>query len=328
MIPAVSAALAHLGRAAGSPTADLYFRWAAAQVIGEGRIRQIAPTVFLAGRALIVFRHASQRREWPKHDRLIYVIDDDWRAGFRDSAVPLDYAAKLAFFEAWAAQWIEARADSIVVSSPALHRRYTARYPEKDIALVEPFWPAGSSAQISEVAGPPVIAMLGARSHAKDIPILFPAIHAVLAANEAVRLIISNEMPLPRTLNGHPRIELIPAMSWRDYLDWMVGRTFRVGLYPLRDTAFNRARSINKLLEYDQFGAAVIASDCWEAARPAMRDGRCVLLGSDWRVWAHEILRMLKDPGEAWAMARRNRAAISSGDHSARQAALWSRLLE
>ncbi len=327
MNTAITDPLSHLFGTAASPSADLYFAWSCARMFDDGRVQRLSPTVFQAGRTLIVFRHAANLTTLPSHDRLIYVIDDDWRAGLEWGAVPLDYRLKLAWVDARGARRLERHADLFVVSSAALQRRYQACYPNTRIELVDPFWSSATAARVPLAIDPPVIAMLGGRSHAKDISMVLPAVKAVLSNRRDVKLVVSREITLSPDLAQMAEVERVPSAMWGDYRRWMAGRSFTLGLYPLRDTAFNRARSINKLLEYDQFGAAVLASDAWEAAGDAGEAGRCLMIKNDWRCWADRILELLNAPGEVAAIAKRNRAAITSVDNAARQYAFWSRLL-
>src|SRR5690606_19111459 len=106
------------------PTPDLYFLHACADLAATGAVARLAPTVLRVGGTLIVFRHAAGLARLPRHDRLIFVADDDWRAGLRDPALPWSYRAKLLAVDCRLGRRAEAAADMIVAASPALAARY------------------------------------------------------------------------------------------------------------------------------------------------------------------------------------------------------------
>lgn len=322
-----AARLADLISERSSATADLYLRWACQDMLESGALRQIAPTVFQAGRTLVVVRHDAHLSRYPDHDRLIYVIDDDWRAGLRPGEVPLSYRMKLRFVEAESARRIEARAAMFVVPSPHLARLYGGLFPGREMRVLDPAWPPARDPLVRLLSAECVIGVLGARSHGLDLGVLLPALSDILGERPEVHVVFSGEVRLPRSLRNHPRVEQVPPMHWREYLAWAAGRSFAIGLYPLRPTAFNAARSINKLLEYDQFGAAVVASRNWEAAGPAAAGGRCLLVDDNAAAWKSGILRLMDDPGAAVQIATRNRAAIRTSALAARQRAFWTETL-
>lgn len=319
--------LSHFRGTAPSPTADLYFAWSCARMIEDGRVLRLYPTVFQSGGTLIVFRHAGPIRKLPPHDRLIYFTDDDWRAGMEKGALPIDYWLKLTCVEARAAKSLQSAADVIVVSSPALERRLRSCFRSTGVERIHPCWPLSSAVSLNGLPEAPTIAMLGGRSHALDAAIVLPAMREVLSERPDIRFIVSAELPLPVDLARNLQVERAPSGSWDAYRSWMGGRSFTLGLYPLRDTGFNRARSINKLLEYDQFGAVVLGSESWEAAHAAAADERCVLVGNDGRAWADRILDLLHQPEKAKDIAARNRAAIVKDGAADKQYAFWSHLL-
>ncbi|MFQ5623631.1 MAG: hypothetical protein ACE5FS_09565, partial [Paracoccaceae bacterium] len=263
---------------ASSPTADVYLGWSCADLIASGAIRRISPTVFLFDRTLMVMRHDAGLRECPEHDRLLYFTDDDWRGGIRDPLVPLDYRVKLSLVEARAAKRLEDRADVILVSSKTLQDAYSGMFPDKPVILIEPAWRAATSPVGRPDRPAQRIAYLGARSHMADFKFLIPIIDTVLDRRSNAYVTVSGEHPIPSSWRGNPRIEIVKPMTWRQYLVWMRGRKFDIGLYPQVGGQFNAARSENKLLEYDQFGAAVVASSRWRAAAAPASQDRCMLL--------------------------------------------------
>lgn len=318
-----------IGGAKASPTADLYLGWSCADLIADGTIRRISPTVFQSGRTVVVLRHDRGIDRLPDHDRLIFVSDDDWRAGLSDPGLPSSYRAKLALVEAPAAQRLEARADVIVAASVTLAACYRTLLPGRRVVQLDPSWPRATAELPPAKEAVRRIACLGAVSHRADLALIAPAVTSLQAGRLPFHLTLSGNHPFPRAWRNDPRITILPALSWPAYRAWMVGQRFDIGLCPMLDTHFNRARSINKLLEYDQFGAAVLAPADWAKAQIGDNAAdRCWLVGDGGDAWRNALQEMMTGPGRAHTIARQNRAAIEAAHGPIRQRAFWLRLLK
>jgi hypothetical protein len=303
-----------------SPTADLYLEWSLQAARAEGRIERLSPTVFRHAATLIVLRHLSGLRALPRHDRLVYVIDDDWRAGLLDGSLPPAYRCTLAFREALAARWIETRAEIILVASEVLAARYRARHPGKTVAVLEPAWPEATSPLARP--RPSTIAYLSAATHRRDFLFLQPVLRDLLERRE-IRLTISGNLPVPRSWHRHERVEVVPAMDWNGYRHWMTGKSFDIGLYPACRTPFNTARSRNKLLEFDQFGAALLCSQGWEPGDRAAGEGRCLAVPDRQEDWARALTALIERSGEAASLAAQNREVLRRENPLAQQQRIW-----
>lgn len=98
---------------------------------------------------------------------------------------------------------------------------------------------------------------------------------------------------------------------WREITDGypeMVAR-LDVGIAPLRDSVFNRAKSWLKPLEYAALGVACVASPTPEYVRAA-QEGMCVLASRP-REWRRELRRLLADPDERARQVDRGREAAA-----------------
>lgn len=324
--------LAALSRRLGrkpSATADLYLATSCADLIADGRIERLAPTVFRTEKTLIVLRHdAGVAHSAGAGRRLIWLIDDDAPAGVLDPDLPLWYRLRLALLEARREAALRRAADVIVVPGPAMRARMLARgAPPEAIVEIAPAWPAAQSALPDTTADQPLrVAWLGAASHAADAKRCADILRATLRAVPSLEILWSANHPLPADLARHAGLRTIPAMGWPDYRDWLRGAEFDIGLYPIGASGFNRGRSANKLGEYDQAGAAVLASESWQDAAPAARAGACLLLPQAPDAWAQAIARLYAAPERRHALAAANRFWQKSHDLS-KQRALWSALL-
>lgn len=319
-----------IGRKLGrkpSATADLYLGFACADLIADGRIECFAPTVFRAGRTLIVIRHDAGLRPLPDHDRLIWLVDDDVASGLRDADLPRWYRLRLALLEARAGRRLIRAADRIVVSGPAM----AGVMREKGVAddqLVElpPAWPSAQGPLPDRTRPPRRIAWLGAASHAGDARRASEILRLLLQATPEAQILWSANHPLPDDLTRHPGVTIVPAMNWHDYRAWLARAEFDIGLYPILPEGFNRGRSANKLGEYDQAGAAVLGAEGWQDAQAAARSGACLLLPPDPTLWVQAILGLQADPARAHDLAAANR--LWQGAHGFDlQRRIWAKLL-
>ena len=310
---------------ATSPSADLYFAFSMSADLKNGTATQLTPTVFLLDDTLVVVRHLSGLRRWPSAKRLIYVIDDDWRAGLRDAALPFGYRAKLALREARQARHLERRADVILCGSEFLRERLQLRWPNKTVRLLEPAWPRARSPLPAE--RPKRVAYLSAATHRADFEFIEPILDTALSEFQ-VHLTVTANAPLPSSWTNRPGITIVPVMTWRSYRNWMVTENFDIGLYPTCDTPFNAARSSNKLLEYDQFGAALICSSSWHAGSAAAKEGRCITCPDHQADWQNALRILVENLGEANSIASANRRALAREDPLISQRKSWFEILE
>lgn len=309
---------------ANSPSAELYFAFSMEKEIQKGTARQVSPTAYFIDDTLVVARHLSGLRRLPKFKRLIYVIDDDWRAGIRDSTLPIGYRAKLVFREARQARFLERRADVILCSSDAVRERLKRRWPTKDVDILEPAWPLSQSSLAKKT--PKHVAYLSAATHRADFEFLKPVLDFTLS-EFSFHLTITANAPVPRSWVNHTNVTIVPVLDWHGYRDWMLSQEFDIGLYPACASQFNAMRSRNKLLEYDQFGAALLCSSAWSPGASAATENRCVVCSDRQSDWQQEIGRLLKTPGRANAIATANRAAITREDPLNSQRRHWLRIL-
>lgn len=311
--------------ASTNPSADLYLAWSCADLIEAGRIEVLAPTVFRAGGTLIVVRHLSGLRPIPQYDRLIHVVDDDWHGGILDRSLPGAYRLKLAMVECRDAWALERRADVFAVASQALGQRYGQRFPTKRVVRIDPAWPEPSLRAGSVFSAD--IAYLGSPAHSGDMPYVAEVIARTLSERPDLRVLIAGGHSMPAAWTARENIIQLPDLPWPDYWAWLQGVRAAVLLYPLGAGRFNAARSINKLMEADQVGAALLGSARWTAGISAAARGQCRLPGDSPADWCQAVLDLLDHPQRALDLVRANRAALAEQKSLVGQRALWQGLL-
>jgi hypothetical protein len=314
-----------------SPTADLYFMNACADLLDRG-VTRLAPTVFASPGARLVMRHelgAPRPVGVPAAGRLIWFVDDAVAQGVDDATLPALYRRKLRLVERASERRVGASAAVVVVGSAELARRYA---PRVETRLIHPYWSEPIAGQ--EHFEPALrgegwidIAYLGSTVHRADLAFLWPVIVAVLAAHPRVRFHLAERHRAPAALAGHPRVLRIPGLGWGAYRQGLAGRRFHLALYPLMDTPFNRARSVNKLIEHGVVGAAGLYSQSWDEARRAAEAGAGLNLRNRPDEWRAAIEHLLARPETLRALAAGTGALARRLNRAEPQRHLWAELM-
>ena len=310
-----------------SPTAELYVLKALRSILSQRDIFCLAPTVFQVCDTVIVVRHTRGLERTIECQRLVYVMDDAWYAGLQDTELPLLYRGRLLLAEARDARKLIRRADAVVVSSQLLLDEMHRRYPHIDAHLLHPVWPVPISSEPRSPDAPFRMACLGAWTHRSDIAMILDPVLEVLAAQPDARLTLVDSGHLPKIVMQHRQVNLIPSKSWPEYLAWLSAQRFDLGLYPLKDTRLNRARSISKLLEYAQTGAAVLASDTWAAANDSTWAGASMQIKNHPSVWRTAIFDLMSRPHRCEQSFEYAAAVAARAGLQAKANDLWHRLL-
>jgi glycosyltransferase involved in cell wall biosynthesis len=244
-------------------------------------------------------------------DQMIPDPEHPWRRTF-DAARPA-IEAQLAL------------ADVVKVYSPAAipsFRRYNPRVVAIPACQVvdHPEPPA------REATGPVKVGFLGSYYKDDEFAPVVAAILRLLAEGAPVRFEFFGF--LPRALEGNPAISHLPwRSSYEEYRRTLAGLDWEIGLAPLRDLEFNRAKSNNKYREYAAAGIAGIYSDA-AIYRDSVVDRQTGLLvpHASSAAWYAAILELAADAGLRRSI-RRNafadvRANYRPEEYVARVAAL------
>lgn len=262
--------------------------------------------------------------------RLIYLLDDAIDLDGADAALSAYWRFKLRMVERAAADALIRRAEAVVVSSPALAGMIRARAPGAEVRRLDPYWsdPLSGLAH-HEDAGPLRLAYLGSQTHGADFARLAPMLRAFLDDRPEAELIVGGGHG---RMVGHARARDLGPMGWAAYRGVLPKLRPHVALYPLRDTPFNAARSLNKLIEHAVAGAAGLYAECWPGAARAVEAGAGLALGpdpADWRAPLDALAadRGLACGGLAFGMAQAGRALAGEINDAGAQRRLWAELL-
>lgn len=312
-----------------SPTADLYFRNACGDFIGQN-VEQLAPTVFASDTSCLVMRHNMRAGKLPDRRRLIYFIDDHVAAGIEDATLPFFYRQKLKLVEHLAGERLTRFAGVAVVGSPVLARLFR---PVMDTFQLRPFWSErfadlGHFEPLMAGEGWIEIAFLGSSVHRSDLRFFMPAMAHLLATNPRVRFHVPLRHRLPAKFDAHPRVCRILGQGWSGYRREIAVRQFHICAYPLLETPFNRARSLNKLIEHAVVGSAPLYSGTWGEAKRVSHGHSGLCLPNEVDVWRREIEGLIADPAHMRSIAEGAQATAMRLNRAAPQRALWSDLME
>jgi hypothetical protein len=187
---------------------------------------------------------------------LYFFMDDDVLDFNTSKGMPLRYRWKLLKFASFHKNWLLKQNALLWVSTPYLQNKYQAWSPR----LIEPK-PIELNKKMVKVF------YHGSASHQAEIEWLLPVIKIVLERNSSVCFEIVGGQSVYKLFKGVPRVQVIHPMGWEAYQHFISQPGRHIGLAPLLDNAFNRARSYTKVFDITQAGAVGIYSEGSENAR-------------------------------------------------------------
>ncbi len=215
---------------------------------------------------------------------LIFFMDDDVLDMHATSGMPWRYRLKLARLAAWKKRWLGEQKAKLWVSTPYLQEKYAQWQPR----LVLPS-PVGIATDVCRVF------YHGSASHNAEIDWLYPVMGEVLRSDEHVTFEIVGGRDVYRLYRGLSRVNIIHPMKWPAYQHFLSLGARHIGLAPLLDLPFNRARSYTKFYDFTRCGAVGIYSPDSECASVIDhgRDGLIVALEQE--AWVSAILDLARD---------------------------------
>jgi glycosyltransferase involved in cell wall biosynthesis len=215
---------------------------------------------------------------------LVFFMDDDVLDVAASAGMPWRYRLKLARLGAWRRNWLRRQKAELWVSTRRLAEKYAASQPR----LVEP----------QPLAAPAGICRLfyhGSASHGAEIRWLRPVVAEVLRRDERVVFEIIGGREVWRLYRDLPRVTVVHPMKWPAYQAFaaMPGRD--IGLAPLLDLPFNRARSCTKFFDITRSGAVGVYSP-GSACDGRVRDGiDGMVVPLQHQDWVEAILALAAD---------------------------------
>ena len=287
-----------------NPTTDFFIRSRFSDAEFDIEIVNLAdrPSVAeLEGAVVVVVRYLSfsWRRIIEAHRvrlaGLYYFMDDDVLDWHAHSNQRWRYRLKLYLLAGFHQAWLVKMQAAIRVSSPYLADKYENLNPQVWLPLcIYDKFPG------SLVLGDaPVVFYHGTLSHFDEIRWLVPVIQSVLEAHPTVRFELVGDQSVAALLDDLSRVDLVPQMDWQAYKGFIRKPGRAIGLAPLLDTPFNRARSATKFFDITAAGAVGVYADCHVYQARIKHDQNGLLLPMDQDIWVGEILNLLNNAERA-----------------------------
>jgi len=216
---------------------------------------------------------------------LIFFMDDDV-LDFRASiGMPLKYRFKLARLATRRSGWLQKQAVELWVSNAYLQQKYAQWQPR----LVLPS-PLVNRTDIRRVFYHGSVA-----THRDDIRWLRPVAEDVLRRDPRVAFEIVGRKDVWRLYKDLPRVTVVHPMKWPAYQTFLAMQERHVGLNPLQDVPFNRARSYTKFFDITRCGAVGVYTPD-SACSGIINNGReGLVVALDQADWVEAILSLVQD---------------------------------
>lgn len=213
-----------------------------------------------------------------------FFMDDDlfdWRATIN---MPLRYQWKILRYSRRHRAWLESLGAQLLVSTPYLQNKYAGWQPR----LLPP--------QAPQPGEPPIeLFYHGSASHGADLRWLRPVIEEVLARDERLVFEVIGNASVNRLFKGLPRVQVLHPMKWGGYRALIRRPGRAIGLAPLLDSPFNRARSHTKFFDITLAGAVGIYAHGDVYGGIVQHEQNGLLEPMDQNTWVEAILRLADD---------------------------------
>jgi hypothetical protein len=241
---------------------------------------------------VIIVRHAC--RSWLKvllknRDHLVkvtYLKDDDIPAVFSASELPWHYSLWTGWRFLTTRSLLEKVVSEVIVSTKEL----ADRYPESNALLWEPHYNDTSTTFPNTL----VYFYHATLTHGREMRWLVPIVRRVQKAVPNAWFEIIGDGSVARLFRGIPRVRCVHPMKWPNYHEYLGSVRFHVGLAPLMDSSFNRARSHTKLYQITRAGAAGIYSDVIPYSGKIVHGMTGLLVGNHRYLWVKTIIALLR----------------------------------
>ena len=215
---------------------------------------------------------------------LVFFMDDDVLDLNASIGMPWRYRFKLARLAAWRSQWLRRQKAELWVSTPYLRQKYADWRPR----LVLP----------SPAPGPSGICRVfyhGSASHGAEIRWLRPVLEEVLRLDERLVFELVGGQDVYRLFRGIPRVMVVHPMKWPTYQAFLEMPGRHIGLAPLLDLPFNRARSYTKFFDITRCGAVGIYSPNSACAEVVSHGSDGLVVALEERAWVEAILHLARN---------------------------------
>jgi len=249
------------------------------------------------------------RRARPELAGVAWLVDDDIPAAARDSSLPLFYRWRLARFWMRFGAAVGRLASEVWLASDFLLDSYADGREDEVFQRIDPVddAPPRAAPRPGRRPGEPIVIFYhGQITHLAECLWLRDVIREVQArVPDSIVEIVGNRR-VRRAFLDIPRCRILHPMSWTTYRSYVDTARGDIGLAPLRDTPFNRARSYVKYLEIVRHGGVGVFAEGPPYAGVVRHRENGLLLPMDKERWVEGIAELATDDAARDAM--RNRA--------------------
>jgi hypothetical protein len=217
---------------------------------------------------------------------VVWLLDDDVLAAREDKWLPEAYRLRLLTSYLRFKRAYADLIDRVWASTPAI----AARFPAERVEVRPP-----QAIRLPQ-ARPVTIFYHGTAAHRREHAFLLPIFEELQARTERTVLEVIGDHELYRLFRSVPRLRVLHPMRWPDYLAHLRSGRYDIGLAPLLDTPFNRARSGIKALEIASIGAQGVLSRRPPYTEYAHLPG-LHLVGDDPAEWVRTIMGLTSHDG-------------------------------
>lgn len=143
--------------------------------------------------------------------------------------------------------------------------------------------------------GPLTIAFCGTGTHHDDMPLIGVPLRRLLQDHSDRARVVSVGCAIPQlnSVAGYTHYDYVPSA---DYPGFLSDLRIDIGLAPLRDSPFSRAKSDIKYLEYSAMGAATIASPVAPYQASIHADRGVIVDENSPAAWLAALQRLVDEP--------------------------------
>ena len=201
-----------------------------------------------------------------------------------------------------------AAADWVTVTTPALAERYGAHGRVSVVPNAVPARYLEVTADRDDDAL--VVGWTGTvQTHPTDLQVTGGAVARTCTELGAQVAVVGTGIGVGKALGL--KAANVPGTGWLELDDYpQAMASFDVGIVPLADIGFNRAKSALKLMEFSALGVATVASPTPDNVRMAKHG--CGVLAGRHREWERALRQLLTDEGWRRHVAERSRAAMAN----------------
>ena len=233
----------------------------------------------------------------PRLKGLAYFMDDDLLDFRATAGLPLGYRFKLTKLATLRKIWLQRQGVKLWVSTPYLQQKYHQWGPQ--LLLPRPLsLPAGEFVKSTLCR----VFYYGTASHGAEIRWLKPVMEEVLRRDDRIVFEISGGEDVEDLYRGLPRVKVVKPMNWTAYQDFLSSGRRHIGLAPVCDSLFNRARSYTKFFDITHCGAVGIYAPGSASDGIINHGANGLVLEMNPTLWAEAILELVQGETERQSM--------------------------